>query len=262
MKGGYRAKDDSVYGSFFSIVLIQAAVAKTADHFLFTAEARAQLKLTPEADTLTRIKLLTNIGFTRANYDYDDARKEAQLLVEAYLLGHREPIAHAYQWTLSVIEIREWNSLHKLFSDARGLVHEAFNNLTALRDQEIKNENIRFLRINVAIEVARKLPDLLTRTREDLEYLDKELNRSDLGACFFLELDWAKYYYWRAEKEGKRTKQRFLLFAQLHLNEAVQYAERPYYREQVVEWKRRIDKKKPSIRIWNEEVQKLVKDSK
>ncbi|MFA5134791.1 MAG: hypothetical protein WC505_03270 [Patescibacteria group bacterium] len=239
-------------------VLIQGAVAATADHFLFTEEARRRLEVTPVADTLTRIRLLTNISFTRANDDYSDARKEAQQLVEAYVRGHSEPVVRAYRSALQVMEIREWSKLRKAFAGAGGLVREAFDSLTALRNLEPKNENIRFLRINVGLEAAANLSDLLIRILEDLEYLDLELDRSDRGACFFLELDWAKYYTWQAETEDERMQQRFLLFAQYHLLAALQYAERPYYREQIISWKQRIDKKKPKIVIWNEAVDKLV----
>ena len=240
------------------ITVIETSSAKTADHFLFREEAKDRLMQIDASDTLTQVKLLTNLSFFKEYDAYKQYREQAQQFLFAYRQKHDEPIVHAYWWALRVMEIRDWNFWQKIGLGAKSEVRRAVDSLSAAMQLDSSNGNIRFLRIFVVIEAAKNIPELLDKARDDLQYLDFGQDRSDEGAQFILELLWAKYYYWRAEKGEKHTKQRFLTFAQFHLNEACQYAQFETYRDEIVHWYKRIKKKKPKYTIWNEEVLKLV----
>lgn len=243
------------------ITAIETSSAATADHFLFKDEARDRLLQADVDDTLTRVKLLTNLAFFQEYDGYEQYREQAQHVLLTYRLHHDEPLVHSYWWTLRVMEIRDWNFFRKIGGGPKGEVKKAFDSLSAAMKFDPYNENIRFLRAGVAVEAAKNIPEMLDLAKEDLQYLDEALDRTDEGAKFFLELLWAKYYYWRSEKGEKHIKQRFLIFAQFHVNEAYQYAQFDTYRNEIVLWYKRIIRKKPKTSIWSEEVLTLVKNT-
>ncbi len=246
---------------FAMITAIETSSATIADHFLFRDEALRRLEQVDSADTLTRIKLLINLAFLKDYEGYKDYRKEAQQLIKAFRAGDSTALVDAY-WNVSkIMEVRDWGWWSKFTKHPIDTIVQALDSLSYAREQDSLNGIIPFLRISAAIEAADNIPKLLSIARDDLRYLDFGLDRSDEGAKFFLELLWAKYYYWRVEKGEEHTKQRFLTFSQFHINEAIRYAECQYYQDEIVEWYKRINKKKPDTKIWSKKVLKLVRDN-
>ena len=146
---------------FAMITAIETSSAKTAAPFLFQDEARDRLSHVDISDTLTHVQLLANLAFFREYSGYKQYREQAQRLLLIYRSSHDEPLVHAYWWALRVMEIRDWNFFQKLLGGAKGEVQKAFDSLSAAMQLDPYDENIRFLRISVAIEATKDIPEML-----------------------------------------------------------------------------------------------------
>lgn len=233
-----------------------------AIHFLFTDDARVQLDSTNPADTLVRIKLLTNLAFLKEYNGYQEYRKEAARLDSLFWRSDTTSVTQAYHWALRVMEIRDWGWFAKMVGKPVTNACLAFDSISSILAVDSSNEIIRFLRINVAIEMAPHAPYLLDTAYLDLCWLDVNMDGIDRGASFFTELLWAKYYYWCVKKQKDIDKLWYLENAQCYLNSAFSYAQRPFYEREIVCWKKMIDKEGPVKTNWSKEVENLSKKKK
>jgi len=100
-----------------------------------------------------------------------------------------------------------------------------------------EDQVLRCLRATAAVEGAEHLPEMFDFAKRDLIWLESRIKPDDSVSAFFLNLNWAKFYYKlsKDDKEGdniEKALERVLL--------AERYACTPVYLEWAKEWELRI----------------------
>jgi hypothetical protein len=136
------------------------------------------------------------------------------------------------------MEIRDWSKIKKAIGFPKSEIRKAFDGLTVALSQEPDNQLIRFVRVYVALELARKFPTYLAYPPDDLSYLCVVVDSTDSVRTFFVQLLYAKYYCLALERGGDRN---YSDLAKQHLDRAEQLACRDFYRDEVKFWRKRVD---------------------
>ena len=151
-------------------------------------------------DFLTMGILAHNISFREKDKDMTEKAKDFLSSCADSVNQHTRA---AYQGTLKLLKIRDKAKINAAISTVCSFfggeslytkARKAFGEISEALAKDSTNIEIRFLRANVAVEIAEHLPELLDTALVDLDYLSREMCM-DSVQLFYFHLTWAKYCY-------------------------------------------------------------------
>jgi len=233
---------------FFLLVLsISTQACQPEFYFLFRDEARTRLdslNASPSKDNIfDRFILMHNLAF----HKYKKMREDAEKLARTFIPDSTgKDIFNAYKGSLKMIQVSQskigtkiLKSINPLTSSPIEEARKGFKIICDAVEKDPDNRILRCLRVTAATESAEHLPEMFNYARNDLEWLDSCVAPSDSIAMFFVNLNWAKYYY----KLGRKRKHTgFIRQAHQSIARAGEYACTPVYSSWATEWKNKIEK--------------------
>jgi hypothetical protein len=237
------------------IILILLVIGKGSQacepeiYFLFKDEAREKLTSLDQdstGDVFQRVILLHNLAFHKDK----KARKQAEELLKLIKPDSaRMNLVRAFKGSLKMIKVSHSKTSSKIIKTLNPIgkspkddARSGFAMISDAVKAESKNKIIRCIRATAACESAEHIPELFEYARVDLIWLDSFTNDQDTVANFFINLNWAKYYFKLSKKEKKAE---YLTKANMFCNKALEFACTPVYVQWANEWRQRIS---PSIK--------------
>lgn len=213
-------------------------------HLAFGKEAEAQLRELSDTNIVDRIILYTNLAAYTENTRASDS---ARILLGTFLPESRSTLLRAYAGALQAIELRDRNGFSKLLAYCFGGGMDAFRKEAKIAIDSISlafvdapnDEVIRLVRIAIALEALQVLPDSGTfqMIRSDLQLLEMQTDTTCIPRQFFIQLFWAKYQYFVAKREQKKSAAELGIE---HLQRAYAFACTDFYKSEVTLWSGRL----------------------
>ncbi|MDP2684748.1 MAG: hypothetical protein Q8P20_06975 [bacterium] len=150
-----------------------------------------------DGNLFDRIVLMHNLAF----HKNCRLREQAEKLIKNNFKGdERTPLVVAYDGSLRMIKVSQQNLASNIFRSIFSKspydeARESFKIICQALANEPDNNIIRLLRATAAVESAEHFPEVLLHAKEDIKWLEENIDYDDSTLVFYTYLTRAKFYY-------------------------------------------------------------------